>query len=423
MSLLAPFKHTLRNRARLFAGLAGLAPLVLVASAPDAAGPYSLAGLAVAGAIAFLLPRYLRLVAAVEDRINQRTGYVTPCRLLMPLLLAPLAALLVALFSWRPHSDVANLNAALALGSLCGLYSVALVLAVFGIGDRIRNSLLAAALGVWLIVLGLEVPAVAGTWGIATLPFMAHLLVGLASDGRAHFYPKAGVAVFFGTFNPVHLGHLRLMRTALATRRLSKIYIHATTVPKLHRSALANGELSLSFSDGMRAYAKTDRADPFKNYFPTGNRFYEYEVRRELLAAAIEDAGLTRQVEVLNLPETYLEQGFHGIVAHVKRLNPDVPLHGIHGSDPGGMWVRTIFDYSGWLYPCPFVRSDTISATAIRDGAIGLTSATVEAFLAASRSGRDFTFPSGFVVANASNPAPREPLHDVRAPRHYAHSS
>src|SRR5690606_4541742 len=96
----------------------------------------------------------------------------------------------------------------------------------------------------------------------------------------------------------------------------------------------------------------------------------------------------------------YERSGFSGVLRYVMKLHRGQPIHGLHGSDPGGMWVRNIFDTSGWLYPCPVVRTGHISATAIRQGAVGLTSATVEEFLAARRSGNDFIFPSGYVFRN-----------------------
>ena len=59
-------------------------------------------------------------------------------------------------------------------------------------------------------------------------------------------------------------------------------------------------------------------------------------------------------------------------------------LHGLHGTDIGGMLVRQICDECGWIYPWRILRRDNVSATAIRDGAKGMTSAVVTDVLAAN---------------------------------------
>jgi hypothetical protein len=47
------------------------------------------------------------------------------------------------------------------------------------------------------------------------------------------------------------------------------------------------------------------------------------------------------------------------------------------------MWVRGIYDEAGWIYPYPVVRRDKVSATAIRNGATGLTTQTVQQMIEA----------------------------------------
>ncbi|KAF1042875.1 MAG: nicotinate-nucleotide adenylyltransferase [Herbaspirillum frisingense] len=182
------------------------------------------------------------------------------------------------------------------------------------------------------------------------------------------------MGVFFGTFNPIHRTHLELMRKAIEERSLTKVYIHCTNIPKLHSKALAQGEIEIArFEHGMRIYEKTARADVHANYFPTGRKFYEYETRLEMMRLAIVEAGLGEQVEVLDMAELYGKGGFYPILSQIKHMHPGAPIHGIHGSDLGGMWVRSIYDESGWIYPVPVVRKDGVSATAIRNGATGMT--------------------------------------------------
>ena len=65
------------------------------------------------------------------------------------------------------------------------------------------------------------------------------------------------------------------------------------------------------------------------------------------------------------------------MIAEVKRRYPGVRLHGLHGTDYGGMHVRQITDECGWIYPWRILRRDSVSATAIRRGAKGMTSAVV----------------------------------------------
>ena len=99
--------------------------------------------------------------------------------------------------------------------------------------------------------------------------------------------------------------------------------------------------------------------------------------RGDLIRLAIAEAGLEDRVDVAYWPDIYAEKGFQGVIARIKALNPGQVIHGIHGSDWGGMTVRSIMDECGWIYPIPTLRSDGVSATAIRAGAKGMTSAAV----------------------------------------------
>lgn len=364
-------------------------------------GGFSPAGAVAAGvaplALAALMPKYAALMVRIEDTINQKLALVTPARVVRILFHVPIVAATL-LATWTGQTSLPEFAA--LLGSVNGLHGAAVTLAYHGYGDRIGNSILAVSAGLWLLGLvslqGNLWPLVLALNGV----FVIHIGVGLLSDFRSRFFQPGGVGVFFGSFNPVHKMHLQILKELLEKRGLEKIYVHATTVPKLHRVAVAAGEIEVSRRAGVREYRKSRCADPGKNYFPTGNWFYEYDLRLELLRAAIRDAGLEDRVEVLDLPDIYERSGFFGVLGYVRKRHVSQPIHGLHGSDPGGMWVRNIFDDSGWIYSCPVVRSGKISATAIRQGAVGLTSATVEEFLAARRCGRDFTFPSGYVFRN-----------------------
>ena len=206
--------------------------------------------------------------------------------------------------------------------------------------------------------------------------------LGILSDLRAGWYPRGGVGVFFGTFNPFHESHLGLIREAMAQRGLEKVIVHPTIVPWLHERALARGEIRVArIEDGYAVYETTEKADINADYFPTDSRFLPPETRRHLIELAIEDAGLSDRVEVAFMPEIYGRSGFQGVVKEIKRQYPGKVLHGIHGSDFGGMHARLIMDEAGWIYPVPFLRRDEVSASAIRAGALEMTAPPVASAL------------------------------------------
>lgn len=387
-----------KYRTKIYACLGGIAFWILGEEAFT--GVALLLGLAPVF-LAFILPRYVKLICKVEDALNLRTALVTPARMVRVLFHFPIVigVLVIADFV-RGNGWPGWAQALMFVAAAAGLHAVAVAFAYRGYGDRIGNVILAISAGIWLTVTAYMSESL---WPLA-LAFGALFGLdtanGFLSDVRSRFFPRRGIGVFFGSFNPVHKMHLTLLGDLLNERRLDKVYVHATTIPKLHRMALARGEIEVCQRAGVREYRTSCFADPAKNYFPTGNWFYEYDLRLELLRVAIDDAGLAGRVEVLNLPEVYETSGFSGVLRYIKTRHKGKPIHGLHGSDAGGMWVRNIFDSGGWVYPYPVVRSGVVSATAIRAGAIGLTSATVERFLAAKRRGEDFAFPSGYVFRN-----------------------
>lgn len=390
-----------RYRTRIYAALGGAAFLLLPSWADSSFVEGAVAaGLALVAAAA-LLPKYAAMFVTVEDAINRKLALVTPARLVRALLLTPIVGCMAVAAAAFDLGKVLNAGELLALaGAVNGLHAIAVIAAYHGHGERIGNTVLAMSMSFWLVGLSAQ------HWSLWLLVFaldvifIAHIAMGLLSDLRSRYFPRAGVGVFFGSFNPVHKMHLKLLQDLLEQRKLEKIYVHATTIPKLHRDALSSGEIEVTRRAGVRDYRKSKFADPGKNYFPTGAWFYEYDLRLELLKSAIRDAGLESRVEVLDLPDIYERSGFFGVLRYVKARHRGQSIHGLHGSDAGGMWVRNIFDDSGWIYPCPVARTGHVSATAIRQGAVGLTSATVEKFLAAKRGGDDFVFPSGYVFRN-----------------------
>jgi hypothetical protein len=128
---------------------------------------------------------------------------------------------------------------------------------------------------------------------------------------------------------------------------------------------------------GFQVYETTDKADMNVDYFPSGRMFLPPETRKVLIELALAEAGLGNRVEVAFSSETYNKKGFQGVIAEIRKANPGARLHGLHGTDIGGMTVRQIYDECGWIYPWRILRRDTVSATAIRGGTKGMTSAVV----------------------------------------------
>lgn len=278
-----------------------------------------------------------------------------------------------------------------------GFQYAAQTAARFGYGQPDWNVLVGLSANVFLAAMALAgVPMARTAFLLSAICFgMAVLALGLASDIRTVAFPQGGIAVFFGTFNPFHNTHLALARRAIEERKVEKVIIHPTIVPKFHADAIARGEITVArIENGLQVYERTDKGDPFINYFPTGNRFYGPEDRHWMIQLAIKDAGLQDKVEVLFMPDIYHAAGFRGVYREIVRRNPGKAIHGIHGSDIGGMMVRTILDESGWHYPLAVRRRDKVSATAIRAGAIGMTSPSVTEALAELRTG----IPSGAMI-------------------------
>lgn len=352
--------------------------------------------IAVASFVALALPWYSRLSNLIEQRANYLSARITVGRLARA---AAQFAFNLAIFVLldaggvlRAPEAVGGILAAAVLTTAAsqGAQFFGMVLYHRGIGDLTRNVMVGLSANIVVTALAVAgVPVAREVFLVAALGFGGFVfLVGLVSDLRGWFFPRGGVGMFFGTFNPFHVTHLALIRRALDERRLDKVVVHPTIVPRLHAQALANGEICVDRVErGLQVYEKTDKADVHVDYFPTGRHFFAPETRRLMIELAIREAGLEGRVEVAYMPEIYARDGFHGVVREIRRANPGRPLHGLHGSDLGGMYVRAIMDECGWIYPMPFLRRDTISATAIRNGADGMTAPVVTAVLDGLRAG------------------------------------
>ena len=343
--------------------------------------------------IALFMPIYSRLSNDLESWSNDKTGLVTAGRLARFAAQLTFNGVTMAAAYWGGAflpgkiEQVGGVLGAATVTTLAsqGAQYIAIFLFNRGYGDLNRNVLLGLSLNIVVTALATAaVPVAKELFLVVGISLGAIVFtLGVLSDLRSRFYPKRGIGVLFGTFNPFHTTHIELILCAFRERNLDKVVIHPTIVPRLLLRALERGELRVArIEDGMQVLEKTARADANVNYFPTGNRFFAPETRRNLIEIAIREAGLDGRVEVAFLPEIYADHGFHGVLREIRRSNRGAPIHGIHGSDRGGMMVRAILDECGWIYPMSVLRRDNVSATAIRAGAEGMTSASVTQILA-----------------------------------------
>ncbi len=338
--------------------------------------------------IGVFMPSYAKLSNKADLWANNQFGFVTAGRLgrFIPQFLFNLAVFGVLLWGGALNRDgvasVGGFASAALVTTLAsqGLQYLGMYLVTRGVGDANRN-----------VLVGLSINIILTSFGTAGLPVAREAFlvmgfgfgillfgIGLLSDLRSQMAPKGGIGLYFGTFNPFHNTHLALMRRALDERGLDKIIIHPVLVPRIHVDAFRKGELRVGrLEKGFQIYEKTDKADSNVDYFPTGRMFLPPETRKVLIDLAVAEAGMQDRVEVVVFPEIYNKKGFQGVIAKIKKAHPGTRLHGLHGTDGGGMYVRQIYDECGWIYPWRVLRRDNVSATAIRAGAKGMTAAVV----------------------------------------------
>jgi hypothetical protein len=334
------------------------------------------------------MPSYAKLSNKADLWASNRFGFVTAGRLgrFVPQYLFNLAVFGVMLWGGALNRDgvasVGGFASAALVTTLAsqGLQYLGMFLVARGVGDANRNVLVGLSINIVLASFGTAgVPVAREAFLVTGLGFGALLFgVGLLSDLRSKLAPKGGIGLFFGTFNPFHNTHLAMIRQALDERGLDKVVIHPTLVPRIHADAFRKGELRIArLERGFQIYETTDRADANVDYFPTGRMFLPPETRKVLIDLAVAEAGMQDRVEVVFFRETYNKKGFQGVIAEIRKAHPGTRLHGLHGTDNGGMYVRQIYDECGWIYPWRVLRRDGVSATAIRRGAKGMTSNVV----------------------------------------------
>lgn len=335
--------------------------------------------------VAIFLPHFTKLVDKIEKKFEFMSGRLFLGKLgrFIPQLVFNLVVLVMFLIGHVVHeNDLARIGGPLGAAVLTtlasqGLQYVGLVLSNRDIGNRYANVTIALSLNSVVTAL-----AALGFNTFQTVFIIGGIIFGiigigysLVTDLMSIFAPKGGVGIFFGTFNPVHTTHIKLIKEFIENRNLEKVYVHPTVIPKGHQQMLNDNIIRIArMEGGMRFYETTEKADVHVNYFPTGNKFFEIENRIIMLRAAIKDSNLDDKVEVICFPEIYAKDGFYGVIKLIKSKCKGKHIHGLHGSDVGGMLVRAIYDETLGIWPYPVRRTDNVSATAIRKGAVGMTS-------------------------------------------------
>jgi hypothetical protein len=389
--LTADFARYVRSSSTRMAAFVGLLSYLSYAYAHNSWANPTLVGVSLF--VGLFLPSYAKLSNKAELWANNRFGFVTAGRLgrFVPQYAFNLAVFWVLLWGGALNrigmASVGGAAGAALVTTLAsqGIQYLGVYLFQRGFGDMNRNVLVGLSINLVLTALGTAgVPYARGAFLILGLSLGTIIFgVGILSDLRSILAPKGGVGLFFGTFNPFHNTHLAMMRRAIDERGLEKVIVHPTLIPRLHSEAFRKGQLRVARLDqGFQIYETTDKADVNVDYFPTGRMFLPPETRKVLIELAVAEAGLGNRVEVAFLRETYDTSGFQGVIAEIKKQNPGVRLHGLHGTDFGGMFVRQIYDECGWIYPWRILRRDKVSATAIRKGAKGMTSGVVTDVLA-----------------------------------------
>jgi len=390
-ALAAKFRRYVRSPSTRMAAFGGLLTYISYAYAHGSWANPTLIGMSVF--VGVFLPSYSKLSNKAELWANNRFGFVTAGRL--GRFLPQLGFNLAVFWLWQWGGALNQVGIA-SVGGFAGAALVTTLasqgtqylggyLVARGIGDANRNTLVGLLVNVVLAALGTAgVPGAREAFLVMGFVLGAAFFgIGLLSDIRSVLAPKGGIGLLFGTFNPFHNSHLAIVQRVLEERKLDRIIIHPTLIPKLHADAFRKGEIRVGrLKDGFQIYETTDKADSNVDYFPTGNIFLPPDTRKALIELALAEADLADKVEVAFYPEIYDTKGFQGVVGEIKRRHPGVRLHSLHGTDFGGMLVRQICDECGWIYPWCILRRDKVSATAIRRGAKGMTSPVVTDVLA-----------------------------------------
>lgn len=222
--------------------------------------------------VALFLPWYSRLSNLVEEKANLFLALVTVGRASRFILQFAFNYLIFSAFKLGgvlSSSALDGIAGILGIATLTTIASqgaqyIAVVLFNRGIGDLNRNIILALSANILVTAAATTGVPVVKTLFVSLSLFLGAMIfgVGILSDIRGRLYPKGGIGIFFGTFNPFHVTHVAIVKRALEERRLTKVFIHPTVVPKLHAMALQRGEIRVSKVDcGLHVFERTEKAD------------------------------------------------------------------------------------------------------------------------------------------------------------------
>lgn len=356
--------------------------------------------------VGFFLPFYSKFSNKIEEFINLKTSFITlgrTARFIFQLFFNIFIFKIFILFNVISNFNIKELGGVIGISFMTtvssqGIQYFCLALSNREIGNKNINVMIGLSINIVITSLAvLGIKFLKDFFVVNSIFFgIIGLGIGILSDLRRIFPIKGGIGIFFGTFNPFHKMHLEIIKEFMIERQLERIYIHSTVIPKIHLDALRKGEIIVAKREnGMKVYEITKKSDINVNYFPTGNKFFEFETRRKIIELVIEEEKLDDKVIVMNEVLLYEKNGFYEIIKKIKKLNPNKRLHGLHGSDIGGMWVRNIYDESGWIYPYSIIRKNLISSTLIREGVKGMASEIIEEILDNIAKGKE-----AFVVKN-----------------------
>jgi hypothetical protein len=217
--------------------------------------------------IGFFLPFFSKISNKIDEKLCYKTASISPGRFGRFLFQYLFNYIIFTVFV---QYEVVKYNNILTLGGIIGLtflttaasqgiQYIAIALANREIGNSNRNVIIGLSFNTVITALA----ATGLVW--MKMPFtyfgilcaVSLFMLGVFSDIRSIIHPQGGIGIFFGTFNPFHNTHLAIIKKAIEERKLEKVYLHSTVIPKLHIEALRKNEIVIAERlSGMRVYAK-----------------------------------------------------------------------------------------------------------------------------------------------------------------------
>ena len=257
--------------------------------------------------VGVFLPSYAKLSNKAELWANNRFGFVTCGRLgrFIPQYAFNLAVFWIMEWGGALNRDgiasVGGVGSAALITTLAsqGAQYVGLYLFQRGIGDANRNVLIGVSVNLVLAALGTAgVPGAREAFLVSGFVFgVVFFGIGLLSDIRSVAAPKGGIGLFFGTFNPFHNTHLAIVKAAIEERRLDKVIIHPTLIPRIYARRVPQGRDSrrAGWRRASRSTKRPRRPTSTSTTSRPAGKFLPPETRKVLIELAVAEAGHGRQ--------------------------------------------------------------------------------------------------------------------------------